>query len=245
MDVGANVGTLTLPMARKLGAEGWLYAFEPVPTTYWQLCGTIALNSLVNVEPVRAVVGDTAGEMLVADLLRHQHRTGRLESGSNNYGALGAGAWQELASIADIRTPMIRLDDFLDIPSLALMKVDVEGMELNVLRGASALIQQHRPCIYAENDRQECSRPLIEFLWAAGYQVYWHTPLLFPPGTVADCAQKISLNVLAVPEHRQDLRVDMQKIVDAREFPEIISPDGVQCRILETAAEPQAEPLDE
>ena len=249
LDVGANVGVLTLPMARRLGAEGWLYAFEPVPTTYLQLCATIALNSLVNVKPIRAVVSDTVGEMLVADPLRHQHQWGTFATDQFNYGALGRDSWRTLVQIADIKTPVIRLDDFLDVPSLALMKVDVEGMELNVLRGASALIQQHRPCIYAENDRQECSQPLIEFLWAADYRLYWHVPMLGNRNNAAGHTESFlmnycSFNVLAIPNERTDVQVreqyNLQKITDALEFAISVNARGIVYRTLDAAPEPDA-----
>ena len=68
-----------------------------------------------------------------------------------------------------------------DLPSLRLLKIDVEGMERDVLQGSAALIAKHRPLLYVENDRLEKSRALIEWIMAAGYRLWWHFPALYNP----------------------------------------------------------------
>jgi dTDP-4-amino-4,6-dideoxygalactose transaminase len=61
------------------------------------------------------------------------------------------------------------------------MKIDVEGMELEVLKGADATIRQHMPVVFVENDRKEKSADLIQHIHKLGYQLYWFTPPLYNP----------------------------------------------------------------
>jgi hypothetical protein len=87
---------------------------------------------------------------------------------------------------------------------VGLLKIDVEGFELRVLKGSRVLIQRSRPLLYVENDRAEHSQELIEWLWEMGYNLWWHTPPLFNPQNFFGVANNIygtmaSLNMLGVP----------------------------------------------
>jgi hypothetical protein len=75
---------------------------------------------------------------------------------------------------------VIRLDG-LRLEHCHFIKIDVEGMELLVLQGASALIERFKPILYVENDRAQKSDALIKHLAAIGYRLHWHTPPLFNP----------------------------------------------------------------
>lgn len=83
------------------------------------------------------------------------------------------------------RLPLVRLDDFYDQPRLDFLKIDVEGMEADVLRGAERLIRTHRPIIHVENDRAEKSRDLVELLRSQGYRLRLHKPPLYSPTNYA------------------------------------------------------------
>ena len=74
-----------------------------------------------------------------------------------------------------------RLDAVLDYPSLRMIKIDVEGMEIEVLRGAERIIEKHKPSLYVENDRTQLSEALISLLFKLGYRLWWHMPRLFNP----------------------------------------------------------------
>jgi hypothetical protein len=54
-------------------------------------------------------------------------------------------------------------------------------MEQQVLEGGASLLAKYKPFLYVETDRTEKSRALIEWLFAAGYGLYWHLPRLFNP----------------------------------------------------------------
>ena len=76
---------------------------------------------------------------------------------------------------------VVTLDSF-DLPRCEFLKVDVEGMELpraQRRRGNDPTAAGR--ILYVENDREDLSPALIEFLFSLGYQLYWHLPPLFNP----------------------------------------------------------------
>lgn len=163
VEVGANIGSLTMPIGRSFSK---VYAFEPQMGVFKMLCANMALNHLDHVDCFNMGVGDENTEITLPSI--DYSRPG-------NYGAF---EMEKYAGQGEIRTRVVRLDDFLDLPALDLLKIDVEGMEEQVLRGARALIDKHAPTIFLENDRPEKSESLIEYLWELGYNCYWQiTPL--------------------------------------------------------------------
>ena len=94
--------------------------------------------------------------------------------------------------------------DTLGLARCDLLKIDVEGMEGEVLAGATSTITRYRPVLYVENDREEKSAPLIEGLLSLDYELFWHLPLPFNPenffGHTANVFEGIvSFNILGVP----------------------------------------------
>ena len=94
--------------------------------------------------------------------------------------------------------------DTLGLARCDLLKIDVEGMEGEVLAGATTTITRFRPVLYVENDREEKSAPLIERLLSLDYELFWHLPFLFNPenffGQTANVFKGIvSINILGVP----------------------------------------------
>lgn len=204
LDIGANIGALTLPMARTVGAKGRVLAFEPQRAIFQLLTANAALNALSNIETRHAAVGAAAGDIVVP-LIDYEK--------GGNYGALALGAFE-----AGERVPVVTVDG-LGLAQCHVMKVDVEGMENEVLEGAKATIAEFRPTLYLENDRRERSEELLTRLLNLDYAAYWHCPRLYnadnffanPQNTFANL---ISRNVLAVPRER-DVKVQrMQRITD-------------------------------
>ncbi len=120
-DVGANVGMYSTWVSRVTGAK--VIAMEPVPSTYETLRQNIRLNDLeALIEPIRTAAGDTSGEVLMSSEL----------AGSNHIlpeNVEGA-----------IQTPIARLDDILAGRCPSAIKIDVEGFELQALRGAVSIL---------------------------------------------------------------------------------------------------------
>jgi FkbM family methyltransferase len=180
LDVGANIGTHTLALARLAGPQGFVYAFEPQRLVFQTLCANMALNSLTNVHCVNAVVGEETGTLRMSDADPRQ---------SNNFG----GAQVELLAGAPQGPPVTRvvLDDFLDVDRLRLVKIDVEGMESQVLRGARRTLGRFKPLLYVENAFADTSPELVAVLQELGYRSYWHIARFFRKDNYFACSDPL------------------------------------------------------
>ena len=190
VEVGANIGTHTLPIAKMVGVAGRVHAFEPQRIVFQTLCANMALNSVTHVECHHAALSKEPGTVHIPDLTYDQEE---------NFGGVEVSRFGE-----GIPVPMMRMDDALDMPRCRLIKIDVEGMEHDVIRGATSLIARHRPILYVENDRLEKSAALIELIESFGYHLYWHTPPMFNPQNHAHDHENIfpgifSVNMVCIP----------------------------------------------
>ena len=137
LDVGANVGLVSLVLARRFG-DREIHAFEPNPTTFAALEANIARNGAKNVICHRFALSDAEGVVLF--------NNDPLDRATASI-ATGAGAHVE-------EVPATTLDAFVasrGIDSISLLKIDVEGFETLVLRGARRVLEEIRPAaIYFE-----------------------------------------------------------------------------------------------
>jgi FkbM family methyltransferase len=192
VDVGANIGTHTVCFAQSVGPSGRVFAFEPQSVLHQLLVGNVTLNGCANVIAENKALGASAGSVVVPFL--DYAREG-------NFGALELGAWAQGETI-----PVATLDSYA-LPICHLIKIDVEGMERDVLEGAHTTIARHRPLLYVENNKPERSRDLIAWLLTNHYRPYWHLPPLFNPKNFFGETKNvfgitISANMLCVPKSR-------------------------------------------
>lgn len=190
LDIGANIGAHTVFFARAVGASGVVHAFEPQRIVNQALAANVALNSLTNVHCHQAILGARQGTLLVPPIDYRQ---------ANNFGGLELGGWQSGEPVQ-----LLRLDD-LGIERCDFIKLDVEGMELDVIRGARALLRRCGPVLYVENDRPDRQAELIGEIAARDYLMYWHASPLFNPSNVKGNPDNVfgdvvSLNMLCVPK---------------------------------------------
>jgi FkbM family methyltransferase len=164
LEVGANIGVFTVPLARFVHPGGRVIAFEPQRIMYQMLCGNLALNAIDNVVAHNCAAGRSSGSIAVPSVDY---------SKPGNFGAVSLAR----SSQGDI-VALVTIDS-LALPSCHLIKVDVEGMELDVLEGAYSTLRQFRPLLYVENDQPEKSPPLIAHLLALDYRLYWLEPPLY------------------------------------------------------------------
>jgi FkbM family methyltransferase len=163
IDVGANVGYMSLAMMARLGRSGRVFAFEPQPGVFDELSTNIAaarerlpgLEVIVRAEALSDSVG-TAGLLLPA-------------GSKDNRGLAHIGAVSE-----GVPVPLRRLDEFASElgPDVALIKIDVEGHEPAVLRGAGALIERGvvRHVIIEEHGRYPTEASSL--LERSGYTIF-------------------------------------------------------------------------
>lgn len=188
LEIGANMGAHTPTLAKMVGTNGLVHAFEPQRVIFQILCANIALNALSNVYTHHTAVGRTAGTVAVPKLDY---------TAINNFGGLSLGdAPQTYVSPGD-RIPDIDMAtqkrrqeseivsvmtvDSMNLRACDMLKIDVEGMEGAVIAGAEKTIARFRPVLYVENDRDNQAAALIQQLLALDYRLYWHFPPLFNP----------------------------------------------------------------
>lgn len=145
LDVGANVGWWAVPLARALAPEGGrVIAFEPVPENLERLRWAIGANGVHgSVEVVPVALGERPGEL------------GMWLKSSQTGASTGTAALVTGDGPTHLRVPVHRLDDWAERHALArcdLIKLDIEGAELMMLRGAERFIGRHRPLIFGEFD---------------------------------------------------------------------------------------------
>ena len=213
VEVGANIGALTVPLARQLALAGReLVAFEPQPVIFHVLCANVALNALANVRAWPFACGARPGT---------RYFTSPDYAAPGNFGGVAMSA-DAVPGAVDV--PCVRLDDVVARHEVGLIKIDAEGAELDVLAGAETIVSRARPVLYVENDRVDLSQALIEWLWARDYRLWWHVPLLFNPdnffgNTVNHYPRIGSFNMLGLPRERHLPVTELEEITDAGAHP--------------------------
>ncbi len=208
VEVGANIGTHTQALAQLVGPGGRVIAFEPQRIVFQTLCANMAINSLTNVECYQKGVAAETGKLKIPEFDY---------SKENNYGGVRIDSFNR-----GYEVDIVTLDGFIDIPRLALLKIDAEGMEIPVIKGASETINTHHPVLYVENDRKESSRALIELIQSFNYRLFWHFAPLFNPDNLAADQENIypglvSKNMVCLPKENSNIPEDLSEILDSNE----------------------------
>jgi FkbM family methyltransferase len=200
IDVGANIGVYALPWAA-INADVTVHCFEPNLAVRSRLARNVALNRL------------TARIRLHAEALSDHAGTATLY-GSEDMSSLSKGVHTGAGRAVPTEVPLARLDEIFGIegPPVSLVKIDVQGHELEVLRGADAVISRHRPALILEHEddlylsASEASQrktDLAKLLSRLGYETLyisrWGSELL----TVADFSRHLNGDLLALPLDNQ------------------------------------------
>jgi|GEM_PF-413661 len=161
LELGANRGVTTVALAKRVGPEGQVHAFEPVPEYYEALIENLRLNEVDNV---------TVHQLAVTD-----------EESETSYYKHGEGSgivWTDDAE--EIQVGTTSLDNFAAEHALErvdLINMDCEGAELLVLQGAKKTLQHNALCIFCEIHHDYLSRlgqsvhDVVEFLHLSGFQM--------------------------------------------------------------------------
>lgn len=167
LDIGANIGVTTVVFARAAGPRGVVHAFEAQRTIYHMLAGNMALNSIDNAYCYYQAVGAAAGSASIPRLDYRKHASfGSIELNR----AQQSDAAQQAADGQFDQVPMDSVDA-LQLPRVDLIKIDVEGMEADVLAGAEQTISRHRPLMYIEYLKSD-KAALARTVGAWGYTLY-------------------------------------------------------------------------
>ena len=182
LDIGANVGNHTLFFSQCVGPEGRVLSFEPQRFLFKILCANALLGRYQNVWPYRLAVGDEEGKV---DIRVPNYQR------PNNFGgySLSFDTFKEAGDITTI--------DAIAPDQCHLIKIDVEGMELSVLKGAVETIARTRPFLYFEYNRPEFKEEILRFsadqlryrLYRHGQNVVGHHADEAPPEAVANLTE--------------------------------------------------------
>lgn len=151
VDGGANAGLVCVPLAQRLRARhGHVHAFEPQRTMYYALCGTVALAQIDNLHVHNMGLASCNATMTVPPVDYGQDA---------DFGSVSLEACERPGGMA---TPVVRLDA-LGLERLDFLKLDIEGMEVDALRGARPLLEAHLPWCWIEYWKVGAQAIIAEF----------------------------------------------------------------------------------
>ena len=169
VDVGANFGHYALTAANAVGPQGLVLAFEPLPDVCAVLCRNAALIPHENLQAFSIALGDTNGEAVLT-----------VDASTSGWSSLVA----PLVPVPgeSITVPVRRLEDVLAEVApgcrVGLVKIDTEGFEAQVFRGAWGILERDRPVVFTEFSLSRLQRAgadaetLMECLQALGYRIH-------------------------------------------------------------------------
>lgn len=148
LDVGANIGVHSVHLAPLLGPFGKVHAFEAQRIVFNMLAGNVALNSLENVYCHHCAIGKTNGQIEIPQFdYSSPLGVGSVEFGEAQNEFIGQQRGRDPSRQELVRLVAI---DGLGLDHVDLIKIDVEGMELDVLEGGRGLIERSRPVMFVE-----------------------------------------------------------------------------------------------
>lgn len=165
IDLGSNIGSYSLQFAR-MASKGMVYAFEPSQFNLRRLEKNISLNSFNNIRTYNVALGENAANAELSVINPYNLGMNRITKVPGKYSS---------------ENILVTTLDFLDAQNTFekadLVKIDTEGFELKVLRGAWKFLQRWKPVLFIElidfnlMQQDDSASALIEFVQKAGYSV--------------------------------------------------------------------------
>ena len=188
-DIGANIGTVSIPIARHR-PKARIYAFEAQQGIHRLLGRNVGLNGIHNVQSFNYAIGERDGTV--------EFPAPSLDS-IGNFG--GVGRDTKVPTTATV--PMRRLDSLGSLPPPNLLKIDVEGFDLEVVQGGLELLRRHKPVVFYEALHAVKTAVLNVLMQAEGYRLFWFfAPYITPAnlrGVKLRQALRGDMNVAAMP----------------------------------------------
>ena len=172
IDIGANLGEVSFLASQKVGSSGKVYSFEPDPDNYTRFDYNLSLNTFTNIVFVKKGLGDNPGKYKIAMNVN--------EPGNNGSNSIVPDKKTDINKLAR-EIDVVRFDDWIaenPLDKIDLVKIDIEGFELQALKGAEMTLKKYKPIIYSElhdvklREHGTSAKELIDYLKALGYTVH-------------------------------------------------------------------------
>lgn len=197
-DIGANVGFFTIIGSRLVGPAGKVYAFEPLPNNASAISHNAKLNDFANVTVIAKAVSNKSGSATL--VLSTEPTLAKLQDSEFKNVPTGS-----------INVETIRIDDLLDTHAIArpsVVKIDVEGVEVDVLNGMLKTLSNEAPLILCENHGRNAD--VSKILDACGY---WQFVVEDPDKSLEDAHW--SVHVLAGPPSKKHILEHVKQMMRA------------------------------
>lgn len=162
IDAAAGIGIQTIFLARKVGPDGHVLAFEPHRLSFQTLCGNIALNSIENTHCWNMLLGAEPGEISLPSPDPHCKQDFRHPTEHKG---------TQLVTVATI--------DSFSLPGCDFLRIADESRTADVLRGGRKTIEQFRPVLHLACHGDERDRATLQLLGELGYNVFRHDVPLY------------------------------------------------------------------
>jgi FkbM family methyltransferase len=194
VDVGGHAGLYSMTASKGVGPSGRVVAFEPSPRERARLLMHLRLNGCANVTVEPVALGESTGEVTL-----YVVQTGDTGCNSLKPGNVG--------KTEGVRVPLKRLDDvFANGPKVDVVKMDVEGAELSVLRGGAEMFRANRPTLLCEIEEARIApwgyggHEIIDLVRGWGYDWFYINPANGALEPVVATRSKFEGNFVARPQ---------------------------------------------
>jgi FkbM family methyltransferase len=163
IDVGANIGRYTFKLSSIVGNNGIVYSFEPVSKIYLILISLIFMKDIKNIIPFNLALSDKS-KFLHINVLE------TIKTVTNNF-KFNTFTRSKVLKKGPPNTFALKLDDLKISKKISFIKLDCEGVELEVLKGAKNLIKKFKPTLLVEFDGpRKYDEKMLKYLNSLGYK---------------------------------------------------------------------------
>jgi FkbM family methyltransferase len=161
IDIGSNIGRYSFAFSKIVGPNGHVYSFEPLPRIFFILSALTYLGNYKNITLFNAAVGENFGIVNIPENWTPPNSNYIFHTNTASKILYADESIDTKPNILNSRR-CLKLDDINIIEKIKLIKIDVEGLECSVIRGAKNLILRDRPIIIAESNDQLVAVFLLE-----------------------------------------------------------------------------------
>ena len=202
LDLGANIGSHSLAFCRFVAKTGRVISIDAQSAAFHLLVANLLINNAEQAVPMCAIAGNHCGIEFIPAEARPKTNLGGATFVNRREGLA------KKSASADLLIPVLCTTiDSLHLRHCDLIKIDVEGMELEVLQGAEATLRRFSPVIYFEQTSSARFEETVSYLRRLDYVFYWHVSRPFNRNNLRGTTHNIfgtsvEVNVLAAPSKR-------------------------------------------